>query len=75
MAGEIGVVKRDIVFSGDVLNTTARIQSKCNELGVDILVSKFLMDVLKFDGTDYHPKEMGNIPLRGKESNVALFTV
>ena len=42
MAGEVGVVKRDIAYSGDVLNTTARIQSKCNELGVDILISKFL---------------------------------
>ena len=30
---EIGVVKKDIVFSGDVLNTAARIQSMCNELG------------------------------------------
>ncbi len=27
--GEIGVIKKDIVFSGDVLNTTARIQGLC----------------------------------------------
>ena len=39
MVGEIGVVKRDIVYSGDVLNTAARIQSKCNELGKDIVFS------------------------------------
>lgn len=75
MAGEIGVVKRDIVFSGDVLNTAARIQSKCNEPGEDILVSKFLLDVLQTDGTDYRPKAMGSIPLRGKEESVALFIV
>ncbi|MCO6480502.1 MAG: adenylate/guanylate cyclase domain-containing protein [Phaeodactylibacter sp.] len=33
VTGEIGVIKRDIAHSGDVLNTAARIQSKCNELG------------------------------------------
>ena len=43
MVGEIGIVKRDIAYSGDVLNTAARIESKCNELGVNILFSKTLL--------------------------------
>lgn len=75
MAGEIGVVKRDIAFSGDVLNTTSRIQDKCNELGVDLLISKFLLDKLNLGSDSYEPKEIGNIKLRGKEQRVALFTV
>lgn len=75
MAGEIGVVKRDIAFSGDVLNTTARIQSKCNELGVDVLLSKYLADRLPEANNPYHTKEMGEVELRGKESKIALFTV
>ena len=29
--GEIGVMKREIIFSGDVLNTTSRIQELCNK--------------------------------------------
>ena len=29
--GEIGVLKKIIAFSGDVLNTTSRIQSNCNK--------------------------------------------
>ena len=37
--GEIGVIKKEIFFTGDVLNTTARIQAKCNEFGTDILIS------------------------------------
>ena len=41
--GEIGVIKRDITFSGDVLNTTARIQGLCNQYEVDILVSDELL--------------------------------
>ncbi|MEL7006687.1 MAG: adenylate/guanylate cyclase domain-containing protein, partial [Bacteroidota bacterium] len=75
MAGEIGVVKRDIVYSGDVLNTTARIQAKCNEFGVDILISKFLLDRLNLKGVSYHPKEIGDIELRGREEHVVLFTL
>ncbi len=75
MTGEIGVVKRDIAFSGDVLNTTARIQGQCNELGVDILLSKFLVDKLSLGLNSYEPTEIGNIELRGKEQSVVLFTV
>lgn len=75
MAGEIGVVKRDIAFSGDVLNTTSRIQGKCNELGVDILISKFLLDKLNLESDSYHPTEIGDIELKGKEQHVSLFTV
>ncbi|WP_296317914.1 adenylate/guanylate cyclase domain-containing protein, partial [Winogradskyella sp. UBA3174] len=31
MAGEVGVIKKDIIYSGDVLNTAARIQEQCNQ--------------------------------------------
>ncbi len=30
--GEIGVIKKEIVFTGDVLNTTARVQGLCNTI-------------------------------------------
>jgi adenylate cyclase len=30
ISAEIGDLKRDLIYSGDVLNTTARIQSECN---------------------------------------------
>lgn len=75
MAGEIGVVKRDIAFSGDVLNTTSRIQDQCNKLGVDILLSKDLLDKLDKDTLDFAPREIGDIDLRGKQEKVALYTV
>lgn len=38
--GEIGVIKKEILFTGDVLNTSARIQGNCNPLGVNILISE-----------------------------------
>jgi adenylate cyclase len=37
--GEIGVLKKEIIFTGDVLNTAARIQGLCNQFNVDILIS------------------------------------
>lgn len=75
MAGEIGVVKRDIAFSGDVLNTAARIQSKCNELGVNILLSEFLLTKLSLPAHSYEPKKIGDMALKGKEHKIALFTI
>ena len=75
MAGEVGVVKRDIVFSGDVLNTAARIQSKCNELGVNILFSEFLLDRLALSRSYHTPQKIGDMELRGKQEKVALYTV
>ncbi len=75
MVGEIGIVKRDIAYSGDVLNTTARIQSKCNEFGVDLLISKYLLDKLEVYLNLFTPKSMGDISLRGKKETVRLYTV
>jgi len=75
MAGEIGVVKRDIAFSGDVLNTAARIQQKCNELGVNILLSNYLLDKLNLQTDTFQPKKIGDMELRGKEQKVMLYTL
>ena len=69
------MVKRDIVFSGDVLNTADRIQQKCNELGVNILLSNYLLDKLKLKNGTYEPKKIGDMELRGKEQKVMLYTL
>ena len=75
MAGELGVVKREIAFSGDVMNTTARIQEKCNDLGVDLLLSGTLTNLLNKHNDSVDFKELGKMELRGKEDSVVLFTV
>lgn len=74
MAGEVGVVKREIAFSGDVLNTTARIQSKCNELGVNVLISDTLFRVLP-ERIQAAARALGSFPLRGKAEEVTVYTV
>lgn len=72
--GEIGVVKKDLIFTGDVLNTTSRIQYTCNEYGRKILLSKNLADKIDVAG-DYVVTEIGEIQLRGKQEKVFLNTV
>lgn len=72
--GEVGLVKKERIFSGDVVNTTARIQDICNTLGVDNLLSKELLDILQLPST-YVVREMGDIDLRGKREPMSLWTI
>ena len=72
--GEIGVIKKEIIFTGDVLNTTDRIQNLCNEYNVDILVSDSLLPNIRLNDT-FHAKEIGLCELKGKDEKVKLFTV
>lgn len=46
MVGEIGLVKRDIAYSGEVVGTAARIQNRCNHLEVNLLISHDLKELL-----------------------------
>jgi len=71
--GEIGVIKKDIVFSGDVLNTTARMQAVCNKFRVPILISKRLLSRLDLP-EEYDLQRVGIIELKGKQEKVELFT-
>jgi class 3 adenylate cyclase len=70
--GEIGVIKKEIVFTGDVLNTTARIQGLCNHYQVDILVSG---DLVKKLASVFDVKTMGENELRGRDEKIELFTI
>ncbi|NTU50047.1 MAG: adenylate/guanylate cyclase domain-containing protein [Desulfobulbaceae bacterium] len=72
--GEVGVIKKEIVYSGDVINTTSRIQSTCNTYGEKLLISKDLLEKISLD-CSYKRKELGSIQLRGKQSEVTLFSI
>jgi adenylate cyclase len=72
--GEIGVIKKDIIFTGDVLNTTARIQGLCNTHGVDILVSEQLAQKLAPDPS-FQLRPLGESALRGRDEKVVLWTL
>src|SRR5690606_11228500 len=72
--GEVGLVKKERVFSGDVVNTAARIQNSCNEHGVDNLLSKQLLDVLHLPA-EYKVREIGSINLKGRREPITLWTI
>ena len=72
--GEIGALKKEIIFTGDVLNSTARIQGLCNDYNVDLLVSKDLIKNLNLE-SEYHIKSLGKKELRGKTEKIELYTI
>jgi adenylate cyclase len=74
VSAQIGDLKREIVYNGDVLNTTARIQNECNKYQRDCLVSGILMNRLKhMNGFQW--ERIASVKLRGKETEVELFSV
>jgi len=74
IAGEIGDIKKDIVYHGDTVNTTARIQAECNKYSSLMLASKDILSLLDFV-PEYEAKSIGSIRLRGKETELELFSV
>ena len=71
VVGEIGIIKRDITCSGDVLNTASRIQSMCKDFDVEVIASADLLAGLSLT-RNYVTQPLGAIKLRGKEKEVLL---
>jgi len=74
VAGDVGILKRDITYSGNVLNTTSRIQSMCKEFKEEIIASADLLAELRLVNT-FVAQTLGSIKLRGKEKEITLSTV
>ena len=72
--GQIGALKKEIVFTGDVLNQTARIQGLCKVHGVDLLVGDELKGGLG-DAEGWEFRSLGPHALRGKDRSVELFAL
>ena len=71
---EIGEIKKDLAYHGDVLNTAARIQGKCNEFQKKFLISESMKVQLE-NQQEFNFRLMGNIKLRGKASSVPIYDV
>jgi len=72
--GEIGALKKEIIFTGDVLNSAARIQGLCNRYRVDLLISGDVVKSLDLD-SEFKIKSLGKNELRGKMVNIDLYTI
>ncbi|HVG11915.1 MAG TPA: adenylate/guanylate cyclase domain-containing protein [Flavisolibacter sp.] len=73
-AGYIGIIKKDLVYSGDTLNTTARIRSKCHELNQSYVFSGSFLEGFDIPPV-YHSSEIGDIRLKGREEREKLFSL
>ena len=74
VAGEIGIIKRDITYSGDVLNTTSRIQGMCKEFNEEVIVSGDLAASLRL-ADNFASQPLGSIRLKGKQKEMLLIAL
>jgi adenylate cyclase len=70
----VGKQKQEIVYHGDVLNTAARIEKKCNELKQNLLISVDMLNYLRLEN-NFAVEEKGEIELKGKAKKLLLYGV
>ena len=68
----VSVNRNATAYHGDVVNTAARIQSKCNDLGCSLLASGAIIENLS---NRYTILSKGSFQLRGKDKEVSLFSI
>ncbi|GAB4417293.1 MAG: hypothetical protein OHK0039_27440 [Bacteroidia bacterium] len=73
-AGVIGTIKRETVYSGDVLNTTSRIEGLCNRFQASLLVSQDLLEILP-EAYSQPAAPIGSFYLRGRQKPISLYSV
>ena len=71
---EVGKLKKEIVYHGDVLNTTSRIEGKCNELNQQLLISKDMLQYISHEN-EFIIEDKGEIALKGKSKKLCLYGV
>jgi len=71
---EVGVIKKELEYHGDVLNTAARIQAKCNEFKKRILISESMKIKLQNQSL-FDLLRIGAVSLKGKAKSLNLYEV
>jgi len=74
VSGEMGYIKKEIAFLGDVINTTARIENECNPHQRSLLISGDLLQRITL-GREYQYEKIGDINLRGKKKRNELYAI
>jgi len=71
VVSEVGTLQRAHVYHGDVLNTAARLQAKCDEAGFDLLVSEAGIEYLSPTQREgFSP--VGAVTLKGRSGPVPV---
>jgi adenylate cyclase len=74
VTAEIGDIKKDIVHSGDTVNTAARVEAQCRPLERRVLVSDALLKRCRVP-EELEVEDMGERELRGKAEALRLYSV
>ena len=74
VTGEIGGSRRAIVFHGDVMNTTSRIENATRSLGRNFLVSEDALARME-GAARYAPEDLWPLQLRGREAAIRVYAV
>ena len=74
IAGEVGQVRRAIVFHGDVMNTTGRLEQATREVGCSFIASAEALASLA-PPPDVRTRDLGALALRGRMAPIRAFCV
>jgi adenylate cyclase len=74
VTGEMGSARKEIVFLGDTVNTTARIQELRRQTGDRVVASADLIDCLELP-RGVAKRSLGDLRLRGKGADLALYAL
>lgn len=72
--GELGDLRQQIVFVGDVLNTAARLEEYAKSAGLDLVVSGAVLSRFKIPA-GLEAVQCGELAIRGKEQSVIAFNL
>jgi adenylate cyclase len=72
IVGEIGDIKRAIVFNGDVMNTAARLEELSRNIEGGFLVSRAAMERLG-SSLPFAVRDLGQLPIRGRADGIDVF--
>jgi len=77
VVGEIGALKKEIVFTGDVLNQTSRIQQATKQHDTDVLLGDTLAEALIESAPEWAGRlvSLGPQMLRGKQQPVVIYSL
>ena len=73
MVGQVGIEKKDLVMSGDAINTAARIRSACSDLNQKFIISGDVLALL--DMKEWQAESLGEVDLKGKNQGMELFAL
>jgi adenylate cyclase len=72
---EIGDIKREIAYHGDVLNRAARIEKFCTPQNKRMLISEYFEKILPLNMNGFSKEIIGEFELKGKKEKIRIYSI